>query len=270
MADLLLHSMAEFADLILPVLETTGARHVVEIGAEDGGMSRPLIEAMAARGGRLTAVDPAPSPAAEAAFRRAPHAVLDRRTSLEALPDLDADAWIVDGDHNYYTVRRESELIHERCRAAGRPFLVFYHDVGWPWARRDLYYAPERIPAEFRQPHVWDLGVHLGDPIVKPGGFRGEGAWACAIREGGDRNGVLTAIEDFAAACPEPLEWIAVPAVFGLGVLFSKQAPWSAAVLDQLKPYHWNPLLARLEENRLECYLRVLALQDQVNAARAA
>jgi len=28
--------------------------------------------------------------------------------------------------------------------------LVFYHDVGWPSARRDLYCAPDQIPAEFR------------------------------------------------------------------------------------------------------------------------
>jgi hypothetical protein len=270
MADLLLHSMAEFADLILPALETAGANHVVEIGAEDGGMSRPLIEALAARGGRLTAIDPAPSEAAVAAFRGVPNAELVRKTSLEAIPSLDADAWLVDGDHNYYTVRRESELIFERCRANGRPFLVFYHDVSWPWARRDLYYAPERIPAEHRHPFAWDMGVHLHDPIVAPGGFRGEGAWACAIREGGDRNGVLTAVEDFAASCPEPLEWIAVPAVFGLGVLFSARAPWSAALLEALGPYHWNPLLARMELNRLECYLRVIALQDEAHAARSA
>ena len=27
------------------------------------------------------------------------------------------------------------------------------HDVGWPYGRRDLYYAPEQIPEEFRQPY---------------------------------------------------------------------------------------------------------------------
>ena len=28
------------------------------------------------------------------------------------------------------------------------------HDVLWPYGRRDLYYAPERIPEEFRQPYA--------------------------------------------------------------------------------------------------------------------
>jgi hypothetical protein len=39
MSNLLIHSMAEFSDLILGSLAIAGARHIVEIGAEFGGMS---------------------------------------------------------------------------------------------------------------------------------------------------------------------------------------------------------------------------------------
>ncbi len=60
---------------------------------------------------------------------------------------------IIDGDHNYYTVREELRLIAERAAGAELPLLLF-HDVCWPHGRRDDYFDPEQIPAEYRQPIV--------------------------------------------------------------------------------------------------------------------
>ncbi len=269
MADLLLHSMAEFSDIIFPALEIAGATRVVEVGAETGAMTDRLLDYVAQRGGTLTSIDPAPSDAASALFEGSPHARLVRATSLEAIPQLSADAWLIDGDHNYFTVLAESQAVWERAQASGMPFLVFYHDVGWPCARRDMYYAPERIPAEFRQPLSWDRGVIPGNPATIAGGFRGEGVFAVALHEGGARNGVLTAIEDFVADKGDRLLWAMVPAVFGLGVLFDAEAPWAEALTAHLLPHHQNPLLARLEENRLACYLRVIEWQDRAHAQAA-
>ena len=52
------------------------------------------------------------------------------------------------------------------------------------------------------------------------GGFRGEGAFAYALEEGGERNGVLTAVEDFLAG-RDDLELRRIPAIFGVGVVFA-------------------------------------------------
>ncbi len=42
----------------------------------------------------------------------------------------------------------------ERPQDAGTPLpVLILHDVGWPYGRRDLYYTPETIPEEFRQPY---------------------------------------------------------------------------------------------------------------------
>jgi hypothetical protein len=266
-ADLLIHSMAEFGDVILGALQAAGARDVVEIGSEGGVMTRALLDWTAARGGSLVSVDPAPASDVRALFAgREPSRLIAER-SLQAIPGLDADAWLVDGDHNWWTVRHECEAIGERSRANGRPLLAFFHDVGWPWARRDLYYDPSSLPPEAVRPHTYTHGVTLDDPGVVPGGFRGEGAWACALREGGPRNGVLTAIEDFVEGRGTEFVWANVPAVFGLGVLWSREAPWSEALGDFLRPLHDHPLLARLEENRLRNYLRVIELQDASRAA---
>src|SRR3954464_15925771 len=100
--------MTVFADLIFPALKLANARNVVEIGADTGGMTSMLATYCLNHGGRLTSVDPAPTPD----FRI--WATLNSQVrhidlpSLEAFPKLaDIDAWIIDGDHNWFTVYNE-------------------------------------------------------------------------------------------------------------------------------------------------------------------
>jgi hypothetical protein len=171
--------------------------------------------------------------------------------SLEALKDLPhAEVYVVDGDHNYYTVFNELTLIAASARAAGGPFpLVICHDVGWPHARRDSYYAPERIPEAERQP-VGDGGcVYPGDPDLHAGGLIYR--WP-AKQEGGPRNGVLTAVEDFLSGLDQELRFAVVPAFFGMGAIWSPSAPYAGALEELLGPWDRNPLLTRLEANRVE------------------
>lgn len=263
MPNLLIHSMGEFADIIFGSFQLANARRVVEIGAEYGTMTRRLIEYVGQVDGRLVSIDPKPSPEAEELFDGNDRVELIKGHSLEVLPELEGDAYLIDGDHNYYTVLNESKLIWDRFERDNRPFLVFYHDVGWPCARRDQYCDPESIPPEYRHPHVWDRGITLGNPGVIEGGFRGEGGWACAETEGGPKNGVLTAIEDFVVGREDFLTWATIPAVFGLGILYDRRAVWAQALTAYLLPHHMNPLFATLERNRLECYLKVIEWQDR-------
>lgn len=273
MADLLIHSMSEFSDLILAGLDLAGSRTLVEIGAEHGGMSRLLADHASARGGTLTSVDPAPGPAFLAWAAAEPRIRHVAKPSLEVIDTLEGvDAWLIDGDHNWFTVLHELAAIERGCLRDGRPLLAFVHDIGWPAGRRDLYYAPNRIPEAFRRPFSYEDGIVLDVPTLVPGrGFRGMGAFACALDEGGPRNGVLTAVEDFLAeslAAGRDYAFAEIPAVFGLGVLFALDAPWSASLADLVMPYHRNALLQTLERNRLHNYLRVIELQDA--AARRA
>ena len=275
MTDLLIHSMAEFADTITACLDAAGARSIVEVGAEFGGMSQRLADHARTNGGSLTSIDPAPKPEFLRWAADNPHVRHIARPSLDAMPGLaEVDAWVIDGDHNYYTVANELAIAHRLSVRDGRPLLAFLHDVAWPCARRDMYYAPDRIPAEHRHPHRWDVGVTLDDGGVQVDrGFRGAGQFAIALRDGGPRNGVLTAIEDFIAGARDEgreLAFAFVPAVFGLGVVFAADAPWSAALAQILIPLHDNPLIARLEENRLRNYLAVIDWQDRANAAAQA
>jgi len=271
MSDLLIHSMAEFSSLILPCLDEAKVQHISEIGSEFGPMSKLLAARAEEIGGSLTCIDPAP--AADFAEWAEQQDVVNHvaKTSLTALEEqgssLAADAWLIDGDHNYYTVLHELKAIDAIQKEAGKPLLAFAHDVSWPCARRDFYYAPEQIPPGWRHPHSFDHGVILGDDRVFEGrGLRGMGQFAIALSAGGPRNGVLTAIEDFlkeADSEERPLFYVHVPAVLGLGVIFDASADWSKPIAEFLLPYHGNPLIARLEENRLRNWLEVIEWQDR-------
>jgi hypothetical protein len=69
-------------------------------------------------------------------------------------------------------------------------------------------------------------------------------------------------VEDFIAE-REGLAYAHVPAVFGLGVVYSTSAPYSDRLRELLAPLDQNPLLDRIERNRVKLYLRVLELQTR-------
>jgi hypothetical protein len=240
--------MVNHAEILMPCLDAVGARSVVEVGAFAGDLTRLLLEWAARSGARVLAIDPAPKDELAQLARERADLELIPRTSLEALPGIPIpDVVIIDGDHNYYTVSEELRLLGERTKGAGLPLLLF-HDVCWPHGRRDDYFAPELIPEEFRQPTAGDGGgLFPGEPGLRPGGLP---YGRSAAREGGPRNGVLTAVEDFVAD-RDDLRLVVVPAFFGLGAVWRRDAPWSSDLADILDPWDRNPQLERLEANRV-------------------
>ena len=240
------HSLQNLAELMLPCLDAAGARSVMEVGAHEGDLTGMLVDWAAGTGARVVAIDPAPKEQLVRLAEDRPELELVRDTSLAALPRLDrVDAVIIDGDHNYFTVSEELRMLAE---ASGDELpLLLFHDVCWPHGRRDDYFAAELIPAEHRQPIQEGGGLHPEEPGIRSGGLPYRGA---AAREGGPRNGVLTAVEDFIAD-REDLRLAVMPAFFGLGVVWSTDAPWAAAIADLMEPWDHNPLLARLERNRV-------------------
>jgi hypothetical protein len=261
--DVLIYSLSEHRDLILSLFDAASPSSVLEIGSEAGGMTREMCRWADASGGSFTAVEPFPVVEVRELEASTPGFTLVEGRSPEALESLPpADAYLIDGDHNYWTVTRELSAIF----ADGRAPLAVLHDVGWPCARRDQYYAVDALPAEAVHPHSYSRGRAPGVPGLVERGFGGGGSFAVALDEGGPRNGVLTAVEDFLLGRPE-LEYAHVPAVFGLGVIWPREAPYSAAVAELLRPWDGNALLARLEENRLRLYMRVLEQQDRLGRA---
>ena len=188
-----------------------------------------LVTWAKANGARVTAIDPAPQPDLEALEG----VELIRATSLDALREIPLpDAMIIDGDHNYFTVREELRLIAERAAGATLPLLLF-HDVGWPHGRRDDYHDAGAIPAA-RHPVAGDKGgLFPGEAGLRAGGLRYPRS---AAQEGGSRNGVLTAVEDFVAD-HEQLRLVVIPVFFGVGVVWPLDTPWSGALGTLLDPW---------------------------------
>ena len=104
-------SIVNLAEVLFACLDAVGARTVIEVGAFHGKSTRELLDWASADGARVIAIDPAPEPALrELAAERADLELVER-TSIEALGELDADAIILDGDHNYFTLSEELRLI---------------------------------------------------------------------------------------------------------------------------------------------------------------
>ena len=241
-------SLAQSAEIMLPCLDAASARSVVEVGAFAGDLTRVLVDWAAAAGATVGAVDPAPQDGLVALAREHPELELIRDTSLEALPRIPLpDAVVIDGDHNFHTVREELRILGDRAPGADLPLLLF-HDVRWPHGRRDDYFDPDAIPAEHRHPVAGDAGgLFPGDPGLRAGGLPYPRS---AAHEGGAANGVLTAVEDFAAARGD-VRLAVVPAFFGFGVLWPLDAPYATALAAILDPLDGHPVLERLEANRV-------------------
>jgi hypothetical protein len=82
-----------------------------------------------------------------------------------------------------------------------------------------MYYEPENVPAEHRQPYKRS-GLLPGRSTLSAKGINT--SYANAMHEGGPRNGVLTAIEDFMNDSTRRLELFMVRGPQGLGLLLDR------------------------------------------------
>jgi hypothetical protein len=208
-----------WASHIKPIVETLAPRRIIEVGAEFGWNTRHLLDYCRATGCRIEIIDPAPHPALHEVRAAYPEEhVYHPLKSVDALPLVaPADLVLLDGDHNWHTVYSELNLIFIRAAESRlRPPVVLFHDVAWPYARRDMYYDPMSLLDADRHPYAY-RGMLPGSADLTDAGLNGH--FANALREGGPRNGVLTAVEDFKASSSVPMALYQLPFFNGLGML---------------------------------------------------
>jgi methyltransferase family protein len=241
------YSLANFAEIWGACFDAIEARSVVEVGAERGRLTEALLEWAAPSGARVTAIEPEPMSDLIELTEEHPELDVVEEVSLDALRHIPMpDVVVLDGDHNYYTLSEELRLIASRAPDGRIPLLVF-HDVCWPLARRDQYSAPDRIPEEHRHPFGEDIKLVPGNPGTAERGLPFE--WG-ALEEGGPRNGVMTAIEDFMEE-HGGVRLAVIPIFFGCGLMWPEDAPWSEAVAGIVEPWDRNPVLERVERTRV-------------------
>lgn len=188
---------------------------VCEIGASLGEGTAMLVSVP---GVKDTVIDPCLDCDLAEKFSGNSGVSVRKGTSLEILPRLDEafDCILIDGDHNWYTVYQELKTISSRqlLRPGG---IIFFHDVEWPWGRRDMYYQPELIPSTYV--HDWQQkGLVRGKSELSEEA-KSHDYFKKATHEGGPRNGVLTAIEDFLQEHKGEYRFFRVHAGCGLGVM---------------------------------------------------
>lgn len=153
---------------IAPLARKHGWKTCCEIGASTGESTDELLKLPLTA---YTIIDPCFDKDLPAKYRADHRVTVFRMNSLDALtpPELlrsaaPFDCILIDGDHNWYTVFNELHLIHEHglLRSGG---LIFLHDVCYPFARRDLYYQPGTIPAEFHHPYVPQTSANGQRPL---------------------------------------------------------------------------------------------------------
>ena len=172
-----------FDSHIRPILDQRKPTTLLEIGVFKGDMTLLLLEWCSANGAHLTSLDPVawegelpeevkrPRPGyiykrgqpgfeewnivpvgLEEVFRRGLNRYWTclKTRSLEyfELPEFQGfELYLIDGDHNYYSVSQELASIHRYFKPGD---MVLFNDVAGAWSRRDLYYDPDLIPDEFK------------------------------------------------------------------------------------------------------------------------
>jgi hypothetical protein len=208
-----------FESTIRPLLDAvTRLDTMVEVGAERGRHTGRLLPYARARSAHLHVIDPASSFRAESYRQQfGSRSTLHERLSHDVLPSIEApDVVFLDGDHNWHTVLEELRILDRTC--ADWP-LTFVHDVEWPYGRRDMYYAPDRVPAEHRQPYARS-GIVRGSSELSPRGINE--LLLNAVHEGGPCNGVRTAVEDFLHETQRDLMLFVVSGNNGLGIVIER------------------------------------------------
>lgn len=210
--------------IIKPIFYAAQARSVLEIGAEYGTSTNVLLNYVKEAGGRLHCIDPVPEFDA-VAFEKEheEHLSFYADLSLNVIKDLpQLDIAMVDGDHNWYTVYNELKAIEEiHDHDPLKQPIIFAHDIGWPYGRRDLYYNPETIPDEFTQEWARKGMLPKKAELLEDRGMNLE---LCnAVNEGGERNGVLTGLEDYLAESSLEFRFVNLPLYYGLGILVTEQ-----------------------------------------------
>jgi hypothetical protein len=210
------------------------ARTILEIGAEFGVSTNVLLDYIRQVDGHLHSIDPLPEFDADQLQRdNSGILTLYRDLSLNVLPGLPpVDVALVDGDHNWYTVYHELKLIEQiHGHDPLHQPLVFVHDTGWPYGRRDLYYDPSTIPEAFRHEYQRKGIFPRRKELADEGGMNLE--HDNAVREGGERNGVLTGLEDYLAQSSLDYCFVNLPFYHGLGILVTRQRLAACPALQQ-------------------------------------
>ena len=225
-----------WSDVVRPLLCELKGRNLLEIGAFKGDHTRLLLEYCDTFDANLIVIEPSVTPSLQEVVSSSTRVRLFAEKSHEALPRVDApvEAVLLEGDLNYYTVRGDLVGIEELSIRQNVTFpIVFFANASWPYARRDMYYDPEGLPATGMHDCA-SMGMTPWSSELEEGMINYP--FANARHENGPKNGVLTAVEDFINESQLPLRLFRLPINHGLGIICIKNSRAEEFISTNLLP----------------------------------
>ncbi len=251
--------------VLQPIFEAENIGKIIEVGSDKGENTRQLLHYAIANDGILYAIDPFPSfPYEEWEKSSCGHFKMITDLSLNVLDEIEpADVVLIDGDHNWYTVYNELMKIKEHYT---KKFpLIFFHDICWPYDRRDLYYNPDNIPALYRNNYKKGAISPDNNELVECGLNR---HMLNAVDYGTEHNGVKTAVEDFINNSPElGLKYYEFNCIHGLGMLVPGNE-YKKAVEIFTSVDTCRDVIAVAEQDRLRVQMQLEKARSSINALK--
>ena len=228
---------AVWSTVVAPVIEACQPAAIVEVGGGDDVLAEMIEDATRER--------------------------LTEFARIAAEGDVEApaaDLALVYGRPNWHSVTEALERLSDLAKAGDEPYPVtLVHGVDWPTGRRDSYPDPATVPVGAMQAHAPDAGGVLR-----------------ARDEHDQRNGVLTAVEDFVASTGQELEHVHVPGLGGTAVLVPParmRGKGSRPLAQLVKDFRQTPAvlahIAAIEADRARALERIDELEVELESARA-
>jgi len=255
--------------LTMPLLNAQKPKVIVEIGSQSGFNTKFLYQFCSGNNAILHTIDPEPKfEVSDIQKRNDKVLFMYKDLSLNILPLIhNIDVVLIDGDHNWYTMYHELKILANQAKQDRRPLpMVLFHDASWPYARRDLYYNPATIPVKFRHEYA-KKGLIPDEKGTSDFGYNKH--IYNALFEGGEKNGVLTAVEDFISESNENIYLRVIPAFHGYGVLISEsrlevcpelQRTFSRLLLSETL----LPIIESLEKDRLKMLFKLAQKEAKI------
>lgn len=209
-----------WSSLIEPLLNALEPRRILETGCGAGEVTRRLLDYCLQNEGELEAIE-SDTTARVGGWDTSTMAGLNLHLvpSAEVIGSLaGVDLALLDGDPNYATVLSDARALCRARKAEGKlPPVLLVARVGWPLARRDRYTDPQRLAPEEKH-SMAKGGLWMRFQAIRAEGGYGPNQWY-AEKEGGEKNGVRTALDTLLAEQPG-MSAIWIPGHEGMGVLY--------------------------------------------------
>jgi len=243
-----------------PLIKAVKPSRVLEIGSEKGVNTNLLASSLCASGVELFIIEPKPEFEPSSLNKKfgANFKFIEKQSSDCLESCLPADLILLNGESNWFFIYTQLEIIGSFCEKQGIEFpVVSVCNTGWPYARRDCYPDQSMVPEKSRQSSRTGGVVPGGKTPLPSVGFNMMAVHA--ETEGGPRNGVLTAIEDFIDSSTTSLAKLQLEGFHGITLVYPEQLAETNAKLK----YFLNSISTSKEIN---CFIQ--NLEESRNTAR--